>query len=179
MFSFEYAGKMRAKDADYFGQLFGIDKAIIEFDPPASNAMRDNGELVPLEAILKSDDPLAMFNRTQQPGFTTVLITDGNGKIQHAVDLGWMTNNLDEHQDIFTADGNGVARFELRNTARDGKLAIIEAGPNFNADQYLAGTKARAHQYQNIGGYNATYFFQNEQHLNHVLSATLVELRST
>jgi hypothetical protein len=178
LFSFEYAGKMREEDAGYFGNLFGVDPTKIEFDPPENERTRDNGKLTPLADILKSPDPYATFDETQQPGFTTILITDKNGNIQQAVDLGWMSNNLDQHAGIFSDGRDGIAKFELRSTKRDGNLAIVEAGDGFDVQKYLDTTKAKAHPYQNIGGFNATYFFQNEQHLNHILSSTLVSLRA-
>ena len=45
-------------------------------------------------------------------------------------------------------------------------------------DDYLGGLRSRAHELQNAGGFNGAYFHQNEQHLNHILSSTLVDLRT-
>ena len=176
--SYAYTDAFRANDAAYFAGVFGVDKDVIEFRAPDNESWRNPGEHVPLKDVMAGPDPVGWLMQNQVMGFTTVVAVDPNGKAVAAGDLGWVANNLKDHGGIFADDTAGVGKVDISDTPTQGRVVTVQVDPGFRFDDYLGGLRSRAHELQNAGGFNGAYFHQNEQHLNHILSSTLVDLRT-
>jgi hypothetical protein len=50
--SYAYTDAFRANDAQYFADVFGVDKSVIEFRAPDSESWRKPGEHVPLKDVM-------------------------------------------------------------------------------------------------------------------------------
>ena len=171
--SFAYLDHVRAEDSAYFAKLYGIDGGVVQF----GGGELDRDELMPpIAEILKSDDPMAILQK-QQKGFVSVVATDSGGRPVAMGDLGWISNP-ERFKHLLQQEGDPVSGVRIEKTASGAFLIMVDGLPDGGMDAYLTKLRDRTRDYQNTGPANGYNFFQNEMHLNYVLSATLVNMRS-
>lgn len=183
LYSFAYADKLRERDGDYFGQVFGIDSQRIEFGPKSDDELaRDKSirTMTSRSEVLKSPDPIATLKATVPPGWVAVVGVDADDKPVHLDDLGWMVRIDDQAKAVFDRpDGSGGVTVDAPSGMEVGPTVVrvkVDSAEDFR--DYMEKLKARSHTLQNTGEWNGGYFFLNEMSANNILSGTLVGLRA-